>query len=371
MVGVSGNPDGESDSGVGGDSVADGRTLTPAQLCPVGTLVNGVCTLSTVGVGVVALPLVSTATMAVQSIIGYYTFLAQSVDQAGNISGGFATRVHAFEPGVPPVLSVATFGTPVTGTTVVFAAVASDNFDLWKAIYSETFGGGFGPIAFPIVPLNTFNTAPFRNVNVSAGIVATPFVRQLEPMTADNPVAVAGQFKVQSMQGIVFDLGGLNSAAAITNLPAASVTTGVSYLDPVAYPAPVLINSWSITNPVTNVSTGGGPAAPANPTSVALTAVASGPTGTFQSPFTQVTFYAVSAAGYEPIGTATTPIVSDAGVGMGRSYSYTIIWTPGVAFPVTGINYPFSPQTIFAIGLNTNGDALRTQASFNITLTNP
>jgi hypothetical protein len=55
--------------------------LTAAQLCPVGTVTAGVCTASATGFAAPAFPFVTTNTVAAQTIIGYYTFSAVSIDE--------------------------------------------------------------------------------------------------------------------------------------------------------------------------------------------------------------------------------------------------------------------------------------------------
>ena len=98
----------------------------------------------------------------------------------------------------------------------------------------------------------------------------------------------------------------------------------------------MLIDSWSVTNAATNVSTGAGPAAPANPLSVTLNAVVKGPTPTFGAPFALVNFYVVTAVGYEQIGMARTYTAGGDGTPEGQSYTYSFTWTPGSTRPSQG-----------------------------------
>jgi hypothetical protein len=245
----------------------------------------------------------------------------------------------------------------------VFNANASDNFDLWQVNYTMTYAGGLaGPIAFPAVTLNTFNAATLVNSNVPAGITVNGFMRQVENVTGNAPLAVGGAFKPTTLTGIALDQANNPSAAAVTAIPGASVTTGVSYL---AAAAAQLVNSWAITAPsvATLVSTGATTPA-ANPLTVTYTMVAAGPTATFSPPFTTVNMFVVSGGNLVQIGTATFAGTTDDGSAQGRRHSWTFVWTPGTAFGTAA-------QTVYAIGVNANGDALVSPANALVTTTNP
>jgi len=335
------------------------------QICFAGAVVSGVCTPVSVNAAP-PFPLVPTTTVAAATTTGYFTYVAFSQDAAGNQSGT-VTRVIAHDDGGIagniPALTTALFNVPLSGSTVVFNANSSDNFDLWDVNYTMTYAGGLaGPIAYPAVILNTFNAATLVYSNVPAGITVTGFMRQVENVTGNAPVTVGGQFKPTALTGIARDQANNPSAAAVTAIPAASVTTGVSYL---AAAAPQLINSWAITLPsaATNVSTGATTPA-ANPLNVTYTMVAAGPTATFSPPFTSVNMFVVSGGNLVQIGTATFAGTTDDGSAQGRRHSWTFTWTPGTAFGT-------AVQTVYAIGVNANGDALVSPANANVTTTNP
>jgi uncharacterized membrane protein YraQ (UPF0718 family) len=132
-----------------------------------------------------------------------------------------------------------------------------------------------------------------------------------------------------------------------------------------AAPAPQLIRSWAITGPsvATNVSTGATTPA-ANPLSVTYTMDAFGPTATFSPPFTSVNMFVVSGGNLVQIGTATFAGTTDDGSPFGRRHRWTFSWTPGTAFGT-------AVQTVYAIGVNANGDALVSPANALVTTTNP
>jgi len=350
-------------------------TFTAAALCPVGTLSTaGVCTASSVGFAVstpLTLPNVTTNVITPLVIVGYYTYTANSVDAAGNVSTNAISIVHTYDPAATtPALTTALFNTPLTGSTVVFNANSSDDFDLWKATYNMTYAGAglAGPILYPSTILNTFNTAPFVNSNVAAGVTVNGFMRQVEVVSGANPLATGGQFKPTQLSGTVLDMAGLSSGAVNTVIPGTSVTTGVTYTGPVG---PQQAVSWAITNVAKNISTGAGPAAAANPLSIALTAAVAGPTATFNPPFTTVVFFAFVGANLEQIGSTSSYSTVDNGSTNGRVHTFTFTWTPGTKSPVSGTGWTLGAQQIYAVGVNANGDALVSPANALITLTNP
>jgi Bacterial Ig-like domain (group 2) len=331
--------------------------------CFVGTVVAGVCTAVSVNAAP-GFPLVPTTTVAANATTGYYSYSGASQDAAGNMSAP-VTRVIAFDPAANvPALTQALFNTPLNGPSVVFNANASDNFDLWKVTYTLTYGGGLaGPLVYPAVTLNTFNGTPLVNTNVPAGITVNGFVRQIENVTGNAPLAVGGQFLPTQLSGVALDQANNPSAAANTGINAAAVTAGVSYLTAAAAQ---LIDSWSITAPsaATNISDNAGPAAPVNPLSVTLTASVAGPTATFNPPFSRVDFYALVGGNLVQIGSATTVSTVDDGSANGRVHSYSISWTPGTSAGLGAVS-------LFAVGVSAAGDGLVTLVNGNVTITNP
>lgn len=335
------------------------------QICFIGAVVSGVCTPVSVNAAP-PFPLVPTTTVAASATTGYFTYSAFSQDAAGNQSGT-VTRVVAHDDGGiatnVPALTTALFNVPLSGSTAVFNANSSDNFDLRDATYTMTYAGGLaGPILFPAVTLNSFNAATLVYSNVPAGITITGFMRQVENVTGNTPLAVGGAFKPTALTGVARDQANNSSAAAVTAIPGASVTTGVSYL---AAAAAQLVDSFAVKSPsvATNVSTGATTPA-ANPLSVTITIQVRGPTATFAPPFTTLNMFALSGGNLVQIGTATFAGTTDDGSAFGRRHSYTFSWTPGTAFGV-------GAQTLYAIGVSANGDALVSPAYTQITTTNP
>lgn len=313
-----------------------------------------------------AFPLVPTLTVAGNATVGYYTANLIAQDAAGNMTAP-VTRVIVFDPAANvPALTTALFNTPLSGPQVVFNANASDNLDLRDVSYTMTYGVNAvlgGPIQFPLVVLNTFNVAPLVNSNVPAGLTITQFMRRLEGVTANNPLAVTAAEVPTQIDGTIRDQANNTFGPATTVIPPGSVTAGASFLTATA---PQLINSWSVTNAATNVSNGAGPGAAVNPLSVTLNADVFGPTATFNPPFARVDFYTVVAGPLlVQIGSASAVSSTvDDGSANGRRHRYSFVWTPGAAQAV-GV------APIIAIGVNAAGDAISTIANNNITVTNP
>ena len=364
-TGTIGNSGMLSGSAVRGTVQIRSKSLTPpsATSCFIGAFAAAACGPVSVNAAP-AFPLVPTTTVAASDTVGYYTYDAFSQDAAGNQSAP-VTRVIAFDPAANvPALTAALFNTPLSGPSVTFNANASDNFDLWQANYTLTYAGGLaGPLVYPAVTLNAFNQAPLVNSNVPAGITINGFLRQVEDVTGVGPLTVGGAFKPVQLDGFVTDQANNASATATTVIPPAAVTTGVSYT---AAAAAQLINSWAITAPAaaTLVSDGAGPAAAVNPLNVAITVDAFGPTATFSAPFVRVDFYALVGGNLQQIGSTTSFSTVDDGSAFGRRHRYSFTWTPGTTVPL-------GAQTIYAVGVNSVGDGLVTQANANITTTNP
>lgn len=310
-----------------------------------------------------ALPLVATNTVAASVVDGYFTgsFLAQ--DAAGNQSATITRSIVHEVAGNPGVVTNALFNVPLSGSQATFQALASDNLDLRDIQYNLTYGGGLAaPILYPVQNINPTPPVPatLMNSNISVGTTINGFMRQIENVTGNAPVTVGGQFKPNNLQAIIRDQV-QTSAAVNTGILAGQVTTGTSYLTAAATQ---LIRSWAITNAATNVSDNAGPGAAVNPLSVTLVADAFGPTATFNAPFTRVDFYALFGGFLVQIGTGTADITNDDGSPFGRRQRWTFTWTPGTSVGLGAIS-------LFAIGVNANGDALVSPVNTNITVTNP
>jgi hypothetical protein len=366
---------------------ASAGALTALQLCPVGTVVSGVCTASATGIGAVAFPNVSTTTIAADAIVGYYTLTANSVDAAGNVSVGVATRVVGHDIVSLPALTGSVFTTPITGGSVTFSGTGSDNFDLWNVGYTLTYGGGVfaGPLLYPTTVINTFNTAPFVNTAVPVNITVSNFMRQVEAVTSacNAALTTGGGFKPTLLNETMLDMGSQSSGVIGTPIPGASVTTGVLYT---AALAPQLTYTAVMNNGVTGCPAGAAVNAPVyvsvagatagSALSVTLGLDAYGPTATYNAPFASVNFYALIAGNLELLGSSSSPSLVDNGVALsGRKYTYSFSWTPTKKSPISATTWPTATAglcvagtaaNLYAVGVNALGDALTSPVNTNV-----
>ena len=329
-------------------------------------------------------PLVPTTVVAASTVVGYYFYDAVSRDAALNQSTSIQ-RVIAYDPAANvPALTTALYATPSSGGSVTFNANGSDNFDLRDIRYTLRYGvfAGVleGELAYPTQVLNAIPAATddpaavtFVNTNVSVDFAIANFVRQVEAVTGNALLAAAGGLvKPDQVSGFQRDqVNTLPAGSPITTaIPAASVTTGVSYLAAVATQ---LADSWAITNAAVTLDISDGDTED-------LEADLFGPTATFNSPFARVDFYVyvdLTADGasaddvLEQIGTTTTFTTVDDGSAQGRRHRYTLTWAPGTTSPVTGTGgatWDTGVKRIFAVGVNAAGDALVTPVNVAVTL---
>jgi hypothetical protein len=372
-----------SNASVVGTVTLRNATATGAATCVIGTFsaTTGVCSPISVNAAP-AFPLVPTTTIAANTSTGYFTYNAVAQDAAGNQSAA-VTRVIAHDDGTNPAnipaLTQALFNTPLTGPTVVFNANSSDNFDLRDVTYNLTYGAGAGlagPIVYPAVTLNAFNVSPLVNSNVPAGISISGFIRRAESQTSacNAALAVTAGAAPTQLSGTVRDQANNSSAAVNTGIPGAAVPAGTSFFGAAAAQQ---IYTFFVNNGVTGCPTGAavnaavlvstGATSPAtNPLSVTLSADVYGPTATFNPPFARVDFYVLSGGQLVQIASATGVSTVDDGSANGRRHRYTAssAWTPGTGFGL-------GAQTIYAVGVSANGDALVSASNANVTLTNP
>jgi hypothetical protein len=326
----------------------------------------------------VAFPLVNT-TINGQTVDGFYTGNFRAFDAAGNFTDVPAPRTVVHDD-TPPALTNALFNVPLASSTAVFNANANDNLDLWFARYQLAYAGSGlpAPIQFPDVMINSFNATTLLNSNVAAGITVNGFIKQIELVTAQGPLATGGTFKPSGLTGNVVDQGNNASVQAATPIPGASVTNGVSFVSAAAAQCPgapalsvgCLTRTWAISAPaVVSVSANNttlcGPVTPTLATSVTLTADATGPTATFNPPFNRVDFYVLDPiSGFlVQIGTGQQQPIFDDGSAFGRRHRWTFVWTPGSTYGCNVANI-----NVYAFGVNAAGDGLVTPVFTNITI---
>jgi hypothetical protein len=389
-----------------------------AFACPTGLDGNGNCTTASLGFsnpatdGVVTLD--GTTVVPGCAGCGYYTWSQTPLDFARNaattvtgtatptIAGASAAGAPGYRQVVvdqtlPVAGGIAVPASIVGGTSVSFATNAADNLDLVSSDYTLTYAASPSGNALANLPIRAAGPAigtAFDNVlttSASFNIAVPFFIRSIATTTAANaPQNNGGAGLPTSIAMRAYDAA--NNPSTVTpatntgfsNIGAANVpqTGRTDYtVAPTGANPLAVMQTFAETNAAKNISqcptagcAGGG--SPANPTTVVLTAAATGAEGAnfqFLNPFSQVQFYYLDVAPpagsgeYIFIGSAVAPVVSDnAGLNV-RTFTWTLAtaFDPPVQF-VAPVNL-----NIIAVGVNAQGDALASAVNVAIALTNP
>jgi len=313
-------------------------------------------TLTATGVAAAA-PLYSTgAAFTALTTDAFFTFNATAFDAAGN-SASVAARTVAHDDGA---LTVGVPSSPLTISTVGFAASAflNDALDIASYWFSgdyttingvSTFvtGASVQPVRFAnsaATTVNAFNAASLINTNyaVSATInlpLALQFGGVLYPLATIEGNAYN--------QGNLLVTGGTGAAPTVSPALAVFAPTGLA-----TFPAVTnSIASNNISSGVTTAATAG------NPATGTLSVVSTGPTATYNNPFSRVEFWAANnggAAGTEMrlIGSATTPVLTDNGAT--RTYTWSAAINGATLY--TQLGYTATAVTnVIAVGYNAAG----------------
>jgi hypothetical protein len=327
---------------------------------------------------------------------GYYVFSQTPLDLARNA----ATSVTGSSPTVvtgncaavgcrevlidtmrPTMGGIQVPATITGGTTVAFGTSATDNLDLASYDYSllyPTAAVGTLPANIAFRSPNTVASqqigTAFDNVlttQASFSLNVSNFIRDLETTSAANqPQNV--EVQPSQITGRVYDAagnGGVGSASVAQSISAVNVPIANRVDFAAAEPNTATLQTFMVANAATNISNGPASVSAVNPTTVTLSATATGPeSNTFQyiNPFTVIQFYYLDPASGEfiLIGSASAANVTDNGGVTLRTFTWTISWDPPASLPA-------GPVSVIAVGVNSAGDALVSQANQNITLTNP
>jgi hypothetical protein len=390
-----------------------------AFACPVSfDAVNVVCTTASLGFSNPATTGVVTpdGTTIVPGCngCGYYTWSQTPLDLARNaattvtgtatptITGAFTAGAPGFRTVVvdqvsPVAGGIAVPASIVGGTSVSFATNAADNLDLISSDFTLTYAANPSGNALANLPIRaagpSLGTA-FDNVLTTSSSfnIAVPFfIRSIATTTAANaPQNNGGAGLPTSIAMRAYDAASNPSAVipatntGFSNIGAANVPqtgrTDFTVAPPGANVAAVM-QTFAETNAAKNISNCpaagcAGGVSPANPTTVTLTAAATGAEGAnfqFLNPFSQVQFYYLDAAPpggtgeYIFIGSSVAPVVSDNATVTVRTFT----WTLATAFdPPTNLVAPVALNVV-AVGVNAQGDALATAVNVAIALTNP
>jgi hypothetical protein len=316
---------------------------------------------------------------------GYFTTEIIGADQAGNRSAPFVSTIVADATG-PTVTSIDLPQSIAANSQVGIPAAATDSVDLVAS---------YATVHYPAYNLRYAKTAlagvvAFDNTLTRAATITpviSSFIRNLAPPTAGTPATTGNTTNSASSIDIgavdeAFKVGELNAPLTIVSLGTAEATTS---FDSTNFTGGFVVaaDSATITNCPTALSTqttgcgAAGKTTPVHPTSVNLTASASGKTGTFVNPFATVTFWyqEPTTGDYVQVGSTSSATVTDTGAGNGRTWSYKFTWDPPVR---DDYNNVFAPQfgsanvsvNLIAVGTNAAGDAVST-TPVTIQLSNP
>jgi hypothetical protein len=319
---------------------------------------------------------------------GYYTTEIIGIDQAGNRTSPLTVAV--VEDAQNPVITATDIpGTLIGGTTLSIPAFATDNVDLVASSLNIGYTGSAAmTLSYPRTagPGVSFDNALTRSVMLLPS--TSFFIRNLQQAAAPG-VALSSQTSAndaKSVLALAYDEAGrvsgntaITLASALANVnPEGQNSFNANFNGGFTLTAssnPV----WNCPAPTFGQTTGCGAAGTSTPgsTTTVLSAVASGNTGVFTNPFSQVQYWYLNPVtgrwvliGSVSSGSAT---VADTGVGQGRSFTYQFTWDPPLSFadgfsfiPVAGGNVTVQ---IRAIGINSSGDAVST-TSYALTITN-
>lgn len=347
-------------------------TAAVAVACTVGTLNTAGTACNTVLTGTQT-PVNGNGAAAAASE-GYYVFVSTIRDQAQNAAPTLTRQ--ALVDVTAPIMGGVSIPAAITGgSSAAFSTSATDNLDLAGSNYTVAYGTDVDASTRP----GTSTGLKFRTVGPTLGVafdnvltttssftVTVPsFIRNVQvtngadaPVAFSNPANLPNAINVRAIDAANNTSAAGSGAIAPANVPQTGATN---------YAGLAGFQTWLVSNAPTPLCNAATCAAPANPTSVVLTATANGTLSTFQVPFQQVQFfYFDNGAGGSNewifIGTAVASTVTDAGAT--RTFTWSLSFDPPASFGTAGAVVP-----LIAVGLNSTGDALTTRANQNITVT--
>lgn len=339
---------GAAPSGIGTDAISRREfVITPtAKTCATG-VVSGVCQFVSPGTGA------SATFNATAATAGYDSVTIQITDVAGNVNT-VSTRLILQDVTAPTMGGIVGPATIAGGSSATFSTVASDNFDLGTLTPTLSYGGALD-LGFAAMTLGTFGTDAFTTA-ATPSVAISPFIAGVQFTVAGAPTGASQgaslvTFNLTDVAGNLATPSTLNITPNVTTAPPTTATWGTLQTFVVVAADTTLCRTTS-TSTTTCATT--------EPTSTTLSAVATGPSGTFAQPFTQVRFYRrVSGGGaYTLIGTATAASAADNGTI--RTWTFTSTFD---ASALGANNYD-----VIAAGVNTAGQALVTDPPMVLTV---
>jgi len=311
---------------------------------------------------------------------GYFFYTQTPLDLARNAAPTMTRNVVIdFLP--PTVGGIQVPAALTGGASASFATSAVDNLDLISSNYTLTYAQvatGSGQTSLNIRAAGPALGVAFDNVLTTAAsfsVATNFFIRSISSTTAagapQNNPGLPNQIGVRAYDAANNPSATSNAVIAPANVPQTNPTNFAAA--PATNPLGIM-RTFQVSNAAASVSNAPAGTTPVNPTTVALTATATGDEGTtfqFINPFTQVQFYyfdsgyATASNEWVLIGSAVAPVVTDNSTITTRTFTWTF---PGFDPPAA---LPAGSLYVIAIGLNAAGDGLVSAVNGNITLTNP
>lgn len=301
---------------------------------------------------------------------GQYLISVQAIDQAGNTSA--AQTLQAYVDAVAPSTTGTGIAIPASITTgSAFASSATDDMDVAGA--NGTLNYTSPAVSFLEPGTASPTGVTFDNVltrSASTNTTLSTFYRALGQMTGTT-VPTSGTAPSSLTLRATDAAGNLSTGgnAASVTLPASNISSGAW-----PYTSSNIAGFVDSTSATTVSFSGTSP----NPASTTLKATVVAVNQTQSAPFSSVCFYYQNnaptagtpanpangggAGDLVQIGCTTTPpadVTSGAGT---RTFTYSMSWTPASSLG-TGTTY-----NLYAVGTNSNTDALMTAAGTTIAL---
>jgi hypothetical protein len=295
---------------------------------------------------------------------GYYNLTAQMTDVAGNIAPAAAfTRRYLVDATIPTFTGNVGMNAQYAGNAPAAFTnlLANDNLDLNQLFGVLQYTTAAVNIQYPSQSIGAFGlplektfsgtyTIPslIRCIN-AAGNFAQDLSAEAQQITFSATDQANNAGTVSPVAGAL--PAALDNCGAIGNMPAPA--TFISFADSaVVYPG----------TGRTQVSKSGSTTSPNSTTGTAnLRVVADVSLDNAPEPFTRVEFYRLNASGnFVLIGTSAPGVLNQTVTN--RTWTYTFSWDPDASIP-NGAN------TIIAIGIDAQGDAVRT-AGVTVTVAN-
>ena len=296
---------------------------------------------------------------------GYLTLESYVLDRSGNPSNT-VIRAVVRDLTLPLIASVQVPATLSPNGQATLSAVASDNLDLHQGWISLEFGddASGGPEVMPLLAAEILGVPFDQELTTGAGVVQTvPLLVGLEAVIAGAGVdAPSGSaLPLIAARAVATDAAG-NLATRTEPLPGASGFARRSFSVSERGDAEGVAD-WTLGAGSDRVCRTGAQASCAAgvPASASLVATARGLGGAFERPFDRVYFFLVRSGEPGWIGATSAAGMMD-GVGpLAREWSWSLDWTPSSLVPL-------GPARLVAVGVDAEGNALRTLDLTSVTV---